>query len=183
MNLSERIQIMFQESGWQKSELTEPMKDSSLVGLFVSGYAAVGVSLSRGVSQLLETWPKAQSVMAELRDNPKVGKRKDMYLLFLISDIDLSRIEALQGVCNDTHVCRKICIEVGSRNINDVLMETPFFRFQQSDELLPTGSLPIGGISEKILQDLAKSSKERILERLIGCEYNQKDQIDETQKS
>ncbi len=183
MSLPERLQSMFQESGWQKIELTEQIKESRLVGLYVSGYAAVGVSLSPGVEQLLETWPKAQSVMAELRDDPKVGKRKDMYLLFLISNIDPSRVEALQGVCNDTHVCRKICIEVGSRNIDEVLMETPFFRFQQSDELLPTGSLPIGNISEKILQDLAKSSKERILERLISGEYNQKNQIDETQES
>ncbi len=172
MNVTEKLQAMFQKSRWQQLELTEPMKASGLVGLFVSTYAAAGVSLPLGVQQLLDTWSRAQSLMAELRDNPKVGKQKDMYLLFLISSIDPNYVEALQGVCNDTHVCRKICIEVGNRDINEVLMETPFFRFRHSNEDSPEGSLPIGNISKHIVEDLAKSSKERILERLVGGEYD-----------
>lgn len=180
MNMAERLQTIFEESGWKTLDSTKSMKEAGLDGLFLSGYAAVGVSLLHGVEQVLENWPKCQSVMAELRDDPRVGKLKDLYLLFVMSKIHPSCVEALQVVCNDTHVCRKICIELGDRDIKDVIMETPFLKFELPDQFLPSGSFPIGQVSELILQDLARSSKERILDHLLSGKYDHKEQTDET---
>jgi len=55
--------------------------------------------------------------MSDLRENKAVGMAKDLFLIFIVLDIDVSELSGLQPIVNDTHVCRKICIERKGRTL------------------------------------------------------------------
>ena len=66
------------------------------------------------------------STLGRLRDKKDVGMKKDLYLVFFIREFDAKEIQDLRDVINDTHVCRKICLELNGHSLKETLNDIPF---------------------------------------------------------
>ena len=168
---------VFKEAGWEGIPLSDTMKQAGLGGIFVSSYAAVGVAISNSTNDVLANWAECQSQMSDLRENKAVGKNKDLYLLLIVSAIDESMLADLQTVVNDTYVCRKICIERKERALEEVLMDTPFLKVvghdvEKEDQISSVAAdLASHGMPHQLLEDLARRSSKKILEKLLAGKY------------
>ena len=92
----EQITQVFLESKWEKLLLSHDMEKAGLNGVFVCGYAAVGVVLANSVSNIESTWTDCQLCMSDLRKNEDIGLKKDLYLVFIVPEIDV--VEDLQTI-------------------------------------------------------------------------------------
>ncbi len=168
---------VFKEAGWGGISLSDTMKQAGLGGIFVSSYAAVGVVIAESTNYVLANWIECQLQMSDLRANKDVGEKKDLYLLLIVSDIDESMLPDLQTVVNDTHVCRKICVERKERALEEVLMDTPFLKVvgheEEKEGQMPgvAADLASHGMPHQLLEDLARRSSKKILERLLAGKY------------
>ncbi len=183
---TEQIAYLFKEANWDEIPLSNEMKEAGLNGIFLSGYAAVGVAIASSVSGVVTCWIDCQLQMSDLRENQAVGKNKDLYLIFIISDIDVSALFDLQTIVNDTHVCRKICIERKGRTLEETLMDTPFLKLVDHDEKIdsqvPNAVMELSkkhGMSNLLLNDLSTRSAGAILERLLSGTYKNKGESNE----
>jgi len=174
---TEQIAYLFKEANWDEIPLSNEMEKAGLNGIFLSAYAAVGVVIASSTSDVVTCWTDCQLQMSDLRENQAVGKNKDLYLIFIVSDIDVSALFDLQTIVSDTHVCRKICIERKGRALEEALMDTPFLKVvgqeKEKDDQLPdvAADLVSHGISHQLLEDLARRSPKKILERLLAGKY------------
>jgi len=172
MTEQEKIEELFKENGWSVITAKNLPKEAGLENTFRSGYAVVAVSVQPDVEGVVEHWPALQSALSALRDDNEVGKLKDLYLVFIIREISPSRLKVVEDICGDTNVCRKMCLELADRDIESVLMTTPFLSgSKHSDETsIVQDSFP--DVAEETLQDLARKSKEYILDRLLKGDYD-----------
>ena len=183
---AEQIAYLFKEADWDEIPLSNEMEEAGFTGIFVSGYAAVGVIIARSIIDVVNSWIDCQLQMSDLRENPAVGKSKDLYLIFIVSDIDVSALFDLQTIVNDTHVCRKICIERKGRTLEETLMDTPFLKLVDHDEKIdsqvPNVVMELSkkhGMSNLLLNDLSTRSAGAILERLLSGAYKNKEESNE----
>jgi hypothetical protein len=183
---SEEIAYLFKEANWDEFPLSNEMEKGGLSGIFLSGYAAVGVVIANNTSDVVTCWIDCQLQMSDLRENQAVGKSKDLYLIFIVSDIDVSELFDLQTIVNDTHVCRKICIERKGRTLEETLMDTPFLKLvhqdARKDSQVPNAVMELTkkhGISDLLLNDLSTRSAGAILEKLLSGAYKNEGECNE----
>lgn len=170
---TEQASEIFRAANWKECPLSDEMKQAGLIGIYVCDYAAVGLVISSTVTDVLSHWADCQVHMADIRQNPAVGSNKDLYLTFIFPEIDTAALEALQSVINDTHVCRKICIEQRERSLKEALMDTPFFKGLDQENQLPKAPIDFEGhgLSPQLLVDLASRSAGVVLQKLLRGEY------------
>lgn len=184
-NDADQIALAFKEAEWEEVPLSHDMEEAGLNGIFVSGYAAVGVVIAGSTSDVVSCWTDCQLQMSDLRENKTVGMEKDLYLIFIVLDIDVSELSGLQTIVNDTHVCRKICIERKGRTLEETLMDTPFLKVvvqpKKTDTEAPDAAVIIGeyGMPHHLLNDLSSRSPEAILDRFLDGEYKKEVKPDE----
>ena len=183
---SKEITYLFKKANWDEIPLSNEMEKAGLNCIFLSGYAAVGVAIASNVIDVVTCWIDCQLQMSDLRENQAVGKSKDLYLIFIISDIDVSALFDLQTIVNDTHVCRKICIERKGRTLEETLMDTPFLKLVDHDEKIdsqvPNVVMELSkkhGMSNLLLNDLSTRSAGAILERLLSGAYKNEGESNE----
>lgn len=174
----EKIEYLFKEANWEEIPLSSEMKEAGLSGVFYSGYAAVGVVIKSSGYEVITSWTDCQLQMSDLRENKLIGKNKDLYLIFIVSEIDLPEFSDLHIVVNDTHVCRKICIERKGRTVEETLMDTPFLKLVNQDEKIDSQASNVAielsrkyGMSNLLLNDLSTRSAAAILDKLLSGEY------------
>lgn len=182
----EEISSVFKKAEWDEVPLSHDMEKAGLNGIFVSGYAAVGVVIAGSTSDVVSCWTDCQLQMSDLRENKAVGMEKDLYLIFIVLDIDVSELSGLQTIVNDTHVCRKICIERKGRTLEETLMDTPFLKLVDHDEKIdsqvPNVVMELSkkhGMSNLLLNDLSTRSAGAILESLLSGAYKNEGESDE----
>jgi len=167
---------IFLSNGWIEIPLSEEMRQAGLDGIYVCGYAAAGVVCADDVSDITARWANCQVQMSDLRDNRNVGTQKDLYLVFIIQKLDLTALSTLQGILNDTYVCRKMCIEQNGRPLEEALMDTPFFEDigkgkQENIQMAIDPELEQDELPQALLNDLDTLPANTILDRLLAGEY------------
>ncbi|MFH1975059.1 MAG: hypothetical protein ABIJ52_05800 [Pseudomonadota bacterium] len=181
----EQIAHMFTMAEWKYVPLSHDMKKSGLNGIFVCGYAAVGVVIVGGTSDVVSCWTDCQIQMSDLRKNKDIGIKKDLYLIFIVPDIEVSELKDLQTIINDTHVCRKICIERKGRSLEEALMDTPFLKVvgqpKKTDTKAPEATVDLSayGMPHHLLDDLSSRSPGTILDRFLAGKYKEEEKSDE----
>ena len=174
---SEQIRHFFETSGWTEISPIENLKECGKMTIYTCEYATVGIVIASKEGKIIECWADCQVRMSDLRKNPKVGAKKDLYLIFIVEHIDENARLSLQMVTNDTHVCRKICIERGGRMLDEALMDIPFLKIeeQKGERYLEIKSIlpEFEGrkFSKQLLKDLATRSANTILDRLLTDKY------------
>lgn len=173
-DIETHIATQFKAFGWAEETVKDPRP---LNQIFVVSYALVGVLIAEGLEAILEDWRMCQDYIYELRDSGRVGKNQDSYLVLVLPRLG-SNFDKLREALEDTHVCRKICIEIGDRTIEEAMMELPFFTAQQpasetmNEAPLASSSEVQGTLSTILLDDLAASSAEIVLGRLLRGDYD-----------
>ena len=181
----EEISSVFKKAEWKEITLSHDMEKAGLNGIFVSGYAAVGVVIAGSTSDVVSCWTDCQLQMSDLRENKAVGMEKDLYLIFIVLDIDVSELSGLQTIVNDTHVCRKICIERKGRTLEETLMDTPFLKVvvqpKKTARKVPDAGVVLSeyGMPHYLLKDLSSRSPVAILDRFLAGEYKNEVKSDE----
>lgn len=183
---AEQIIAIFLSNGWKEIPLSEEMKQAGLTGIYLCEYAAVGIVCVPGVAGIKACWANCQVYMSDLRDMENIGDQKDLYLVFIVQeidmDIDMSILSDLQSIINDTYVCRKICIELKQHegSLEKALMDTPFFKDmskeRQKDSQTPFADpgLMQNEIPSQLLDDLGRRSASVVLDRLLAGDYEDK---------
>lgn len=184
-NDADQIALAFKEAEWEEVPLSHDMEKAGLNGIFVSGYAAVGVVIAGSTSDVVSCWTDCQLQMSDLRENKAVGMKKDLYLIFIVLDIDVLELSGLQTIVNDTHVCRKICIERKGKTLEETLMDTPFLKVvgqpKKTDTKVPDAGVALGehGMPHHLLKDLSSRSPVAILDKFLAGEYKNEVKSDE----
>lgn len=169
----EQVSEIFRAANWNEIPLSEEMQQPCLNGVYVCDYAAVGVVVCSTVKDVLSRWADCQVQISDLRQHVAVGLDKDLYLTFIFPEIDTTALGALQSIINDTHVCRKICIERRERTLKEALMDTPFFKVVDQEKQLPEAPIDFEdhGLSQQLLEDLARRSSSVVLQKLLSGKY------------
>ena len=177
---SAQIRHFFETSGWKEISPMEEFKECDEMVIYTCEYATVGIVIASSTEKIIACWVDWQVRMSDLRKNPKVGVRKDLYLIFIVEHIDENARLSLQMVTNDTHVCRKICIERGGRMLDEALMDIPFLKIeeQKGERYLEIKSIlpEFEGrkFSKPLLKDLATRSANTILDKLLTGKYRRR---------
>jgi hypothetical protein len=164
------IQETFERAGWKAI----PLRGSeALQTAFKSSYATAGILITDSVGQVLDTWETAQETLRELRSSDPNLRDNDAYLVIVVPRVDMGA-DSLREVLNNTYVCRKVCVEVDGRTIEEALKELPFFAAATTEDG-STMKAESGTSSEDLpelpLEDLRKASAEVILEGLLQEKY------------
>jgi|GEM_PF-6469025 len=170
---AQQVSEIFRSAGWKEISLSEEMEKAGLDGVYVCDYAAVGLVISSTMNDVLQCWADCQVQISDLRKHEAVGLDKDLYLTFIFPEIDTTALDALQSIINDTHVCRKICIERRERTLKEALTDTPFFKVVDQEKQLPEAPIDFEdhGLSQQLLEDLARRSSSVVLQKLLSGEY------------
>jgi hypothetical protein len=125
----------------------------------------------------------------EIAQDDAMMHLKDHYLVFFVKEIEDSDREGLRRVTDDTHECRKTCIEIQDRTLDTVLAELPFvsevLAESQSildDEEEPDSELAAAGLTSTLLGDLGKRSAIAILDRWLEGTYCQERETDASEE-
>jgi hypothetical protein len=158
--------------GWRSVALVA----SAVPEVWTNDYAVVGIVSVGTAIEVVSSWADCQVQMAELRKATEVGTNKDLYLLFFIPRIEPSAYAVLQTITNDTHVCRKICIETGTRSIVEAIFDTPLLTPglntpSTATTLVVSKGTPTPQLQEELLRDLATRSAPVILDNVLAGKY------------
>jgi hypothetical protein len=169
MTTLEQILSKFNAEGWQQwqAESLTPLD-----GLFASKYEIVGIVLAETTDLVADQWRKCQEKLSELVAEEREATR-DKYLVFVVPKIQEDS-DRLREVTSDTQMCRKICIETLGRDIEDALLDLPFFTYAANRIQGKRGKLdpePHEFLSEDLRRDLAKAHKDTILDKLLSGAY------------
>ena len=107
----DELRTTFIDAGWKEQSVELLKNVDPFDGLFSGGFAICAIVSSQSSTQAINYWADIQRALAELRGNGSLAKSKDLYLLFLVEKVDESTLSDLQNILDDTHVCRKICLE------------------------------------------------------------------------
>ena len=164
------IQETFERAGW----VAIPLRGlEALQAAFKSSYATAAILIADSVDQVLATWESAQEMLRELRNLNLNLRDNDAYLVIVVPRVDVNA-DKLREVLNNTDVCRKVCIEIDGRTVEQALEELPFFVVSKATDkstleaeiVTSTKDLP-----ERLLEDLSKASAEVVLEGLLQEKY------------
>lgn len=162
--------------GWQEVEMTEAEHKAGLNGVFSSEYAFIGVILAKGISDVSSSWAPSQVALADRRKVTLSDRLKDAYLLFLLDRIDTEDAVVLGSILGDTQECRKVCVSLESRTLEEALKDLPFVcRKSQAEETESpsdtAAEIRDAGLSAKLLNDLATRAASTILDNLMAGQY------------
>ena len=164
------VQEVFERAGWAAIPL---LGLEALQAAFKSSYAIAGILIADGVDEVLETWENAQEMLRELRSSNLNLRDNDAYLVMVLPRVDVSA-DKLREVLNNTDVCRKVCVEIDGRTVEQALEELPFFVVSKATDK-STLEAEIGtstkDLPERLLEDLSKASAEVVLEGLLQEKY------------
>jgi len=151
---------------------------SELDGLFSCSYAALGVLVTPSMEEAVRRWTACQGEMASLRGEVAIGSERDLYLLILIPELASDAMNYLPAIINDTHVCRKLVLELRGRRIREALDDIPLVAMKDAAEAgtvsdkMP-GSSNTLPLPEILLVDLAKRSPSKVLELMLDGTYGE----------
>jgi hypothetical protein len=144
-----------------------------LQAAFTNSYALVGVLIANDVQQVLRMWEGGQEEVRALKSSTPALRDKDAYLVIMVPNID-AQTDRLNEVLDNTYVCRKVCVEIDGKTIEQALNELPFFAVNSENDGRPIegGIEPLEhGLSEALLQDLRKASADTLLQNLLDGKY------------
>lgn len=176
-NSKHQVSNVFREDGWQALSLSEEAQKAGLLVAHACSFAAAGVVIAENVDQVLLSWADCQAAIAKFREDETVGHKKDLYLIFVVPAIDQSKLAALQVILDDTHVCRKICLEQAGRSLEETLPDSGLLTSHKypetSDSSVPDAvkQLMSKGLSKQLLGDLASRSPRTVLDNLLAGKY------------
>ena len=158
--------------------LSAEAKQVGFSAICESVYAVIGIILSPEVNNIISGWTELQGYMLKFQEVAKGKLRKDLYLVFIVPHIDSSQLHSIEAIINDTHVCRKICIEQRERSIKEALNDCGLIA-TDLDVVKPKTLESIGQdgnqeISKEILNDLRTRSEKTIFEKLLDNGYESK---------
>jgi len=165
------------KAGWRDIDVARSEPSGHLSCAFISEYALLGIVFSRSTQEVLGYWADSQAALMRIAEDDAMANLKDHYLVFFVKEIEDSYREELRKVTDDTHECRKTCIETRGRSLDDVLPELPFVSVVAaeslpiSDDDEPDSELAAAGLTSALLDDLGKRSASAILEQWLKSEY------------
>ncbi len=170
---------LFLAAGWEEISLSADMERAGLDAVYTDDCATTGVVISSTITDVRRIWIPCQAEMAELKSNEKVGTSKDLYLVFIIKEIDPQKIGDLRDLTNDTYVCRKICLGQNGRSLEETLRDLPFLGSVLQAQPEPTEEAvekEIGfaqKLPKKLESDLARRSASRVLDNWLRGRYRE----------
>lgn len=185
---TDKMSRLLARGGWQPLARTETERHAGLQAVFSSEYGLVGITFAEGADDVLSSWAAAQTALAERRKMGSSSRLKDAYLLFLCERIDDEARAALEGVVNDTHECRKVCVSLEGTELETALRDLPFLCLRSSSESTTeplndaSSELENAGLSPELLKDLGKRSADTILKNLLAGKYKTEKGHDENQE-
>lgn len=135
-------------------------------------FAVVGVLFSAEAADALQRWLPAQAELSELGQS--LGRHYDLYLLICVPEIDEPTMNQLPAVIGDTHVCRKLVVELRGRPLDEALLDVPLIVWRTPDsgpDDLDYAPLPESTISPVLLDDLGRKSPARVLDAWLEGQY------------
>lgn len=173
------VKKLFLAAGWEEISLSADMEKAGLDAVYTDNCAAAVGVISSTISDVKRIWIPCQAEMAELKTNEKVGTNKDLYLIFIIKEIDPEKIGDLRDLTNDTNVCRKICLGQNGRSLEETLRDLPFFGSVLQAEPEPTEEAVekdfgfAQKLPKKLENDLARGSASRVLDNWLKGRYGE----------
>jgi len=175
-NSVDNLRTALATCGWQEVEMTGAEHKAGLNGVFSSEYAIIGVILAKGVSEVSSSWALSQLALADRRKGTPSDRLKDAYLLFLLDRIDAEDAAVLESILSNTQECRKVCVSLESRTLEEALKDLPFVcRKLHIEEAEPpsdtAAEIRDAGLSARLLNDLATRAASTILDNLMAGQY------------
>ena len=164
-------------AGWRDVDVGRSDPGDHLSCVFISECALLGIVFSRSTQEVLGCWADSQAALMRIAKDDAMADLKDHYLVFFIKEIEDSNRKELRRVTDDTHECRKTCIETRDRTLDSVLAELPFVSVVAaeslpiSDDDEPDSELAAAGLTSALLDDLGKRSASAILEQWLEGKY------------
>lgn len=168
-DLRNQLRGALRSAGWEDcSDLEPTVLDFVLRG----SYAALGMVVAVDAASATKLWIEAQTELAELRS--LLGRQLDLYLLICVPEIEEEALDSVSEMINDTHVCRKLLVEVRGRSAEDALSDVPILFWPGSNESAERewqNPLSEAHIPATLLDDLSRRGAGRILDKLLAGEY------------
>ena len=192
MTESNDTQVLSQllaKAGWRDVGLDKPKLGDHLSCAFISEYALLGIVLSQSAHAVLRCWADCQAALMLIAKDDAMANLKDHYLVFFINEIEDSDREELRRVTDDTHECRKTCVETRGRTIDSALAELPFISGVASESQSlsdadgPDSELAAAGLNSSLLDDLGKRRASVILEQWLEGNYCQETNTDASEEN
>lgn len=165
----------FLGAGWEVLDSNQEPDHPAINGFFVGGFATCALVLARDVSTVAENWRDVQGVLVQLLSERVIDSAKDLYLIFVVEQIENESTAELQRALDDNRVCRKICVERRGRSARETLEDISFFSTPATvgpgEPKVPAVHAVIEGLPQKVLVDLERRAPEQIVERLLKGEY------------
>lgn len=174
------LDSVFRTHGWEAAPPRISEALSLIDAVFLSSYAVVSVVLCDEASHIVDRWVNCQLELSDLLERKLLPEDADQFLVFIAPTIPQTVRSDLEETVSNTHVARKICLEQGSRTIEDTLLQTPFLvpraNAGSTDDpaLLTVTKLP-----PDLLEDLSSRSAETILKRLVDGTYSSDGEAEE----
>jgi len=175
-NSVDNLRTALATCGWQEVEMTEAERKAGLNGVFYCEYAFVGVIFTEDARAVLSSWAPSQAALADRRKENASDRLKDAYMLFLLDRIDDEQAAQLADIMSDTHECRKICISLEKKTLEEAIRDLPFVCGKPQGEEMESpadsaAEFGDAGLPTKLLNDLAGRSADTILENLMAGQY------------
>lgn len=172
----DHLKAILATCGWRHMEMAEAERKAGLNGVFCCEYAIVGVIFAEDASVVLSSWAPSQAALADRRKESAADRLKDAYMLFLLDRIDDEQTARLADIMSDTHECRKVCVVLEKRTLEEAVRDLPFACGKPQNEEMEspadnTRELRAAGLSPRLLKDLAGRSADAILRNLMAGQY------------
>ena len=176
MNIDKKLlKSAFHAPGWSELPLEPETERLGFCGIYASPYAVVAFVCANSASDVTARWPDCQVQMGELRPEKSALNQKDMYLVFLVSRVEPEAEAELLRVLSDTNVCRKLCIELEGRSLEEAVKDLSFVsaatRGDQDRKANVVPLLEALDLPKELKDDLGKSSPAKILENYLAGKY------------
>lgn len=184
----DKLSKLLAAGGWLPVQMSGPERDAGLDAVFCSEYGLVGFVFAEKAGTIMSSWASCQTALAQRREEDPSGRLKDAYLVFLCDRIEETDWASLEGVVDNTHECRKICVSLEDAELETVLAELPFLclRSWSGSGAESSGDKSSGiqdaGLPAELLEDLGTRSAETILSNLMAGKYKARKGGDEDQK-
>lgn len=169
------LEIVLKSTGWTKVQLTSEAEKIGLTTMFEAVYAIAGICLAPTVKEVVECWADCQSYMQDFKNTDSEKSRKDLYLILIVPTISPDELSKIEQIINDTHICRKICIELRGRSLLEALSDCGLITIGVKDTGIdiPDIILKVAGkqLPREALHDLATRSPKTIFDKLLNNAY------------
>jgi hypothetical protein len=161
------LDLFFKNLGWEKLE------PDAGTPTYVTSYATAFIKAAAGIDDVRSDWASWQADLSHLRKHPKVGSRKDLYLIILIPVEKPETLSAIQAVLDDTHVCRKIILNTHGKTVPEALSGLAMLNAFENGTNALEADLQLQGttLPKQVMADLAKKGVSAIFDGLISGKY------------